>query len=85
MAFSMYREYLLEYDFSNKKKLFWALVGAPYDRFVTMSVDEYLEFRAATLPREHVLLEFECGRLGLRWVIKYFKAWLKFKFKKSYE
>lgn len=83
VAFREYRNYLLEYDFSKKRKLFRALVGVSFDLFEKITVDEYIEIKNSTLAREMVLYEFEGGRLGLSWIIKYFKAWLKFKMKKS--
>ena len=83
IAFELYKEYLEEYDFSNNKPLFCALCGVPYDNFSSMTVDEFIEIRRLTPARDSVLLEFEHGLLGLRWIIKYFKAWLRYKTKKS--
>lgn len=82
-AFSLYREYLLEYDFESRQGLFEALTGVPYSDFLTMTADEYIECRNSTLPRERVLVEFENGMIGMKWIIKYFKAWLKYKFKRE--
>jgi glycosyltransferase involved in cell wall biosynthesis len=80
-AFELYKKYLLGYDFSKNKKLFRFLVGVPYDNFENMTLNEYLEIRASTPPREAVLCEFECGAIGFRWIFKYFKAWFKYKLK----
>ena len=83
LAFELYRQYLSEYDFSQIESIFFALVGVPYDGFFDMTVDEFLEIRGSTPARDTVLFEFEYGMLGLRWIVKYFKAWIKYKFKKS--
>lgn len=80
-AFSMYRDFLMEYEFSSSPELFMTLVGVPLEGFSEMSVDEYFEKRNAVLPREKVLREFQSGRIGLRWVVKYFIAWFRYKFK----
>ena len=82
-AFSMYRDFLMEYDFSSSPELFMTLVGVSLEGFCEITVDEYFERRNAVLPREKVLREFQSGRIGLRWIVKYFIAWFKFKIKKS--
>ena len=82
LAFELYKEYLSEYDFSQNKTLFRALCGVPYDSFSSMTVDEFVEIRDSTPARDVVLWEFEHGMLGLRWIIKYFKAWFRYKTKK---
>ena len=82
-AFEIFKTYLAEYDFSGNKHLFLALCGVPYDNFSSMTVEEFLEIRGSTPARDVVLLEFQHGMLGLRWIIRYFKAWFGYKIKKS--
>ena len=45
----------------------------------------YFELKYDVLARDAVLVEFECGRIGFRWIFKYFVKWLKFKMTKSYK
>ena len=78
-AFEIYKEYMLEYGFEGKERLFRSLVGVPYEFFVDSSAEEYFEASCAALPRERVLWDCEAGRMGLRWIIKYFRAWLGYK------
>jgi hypothetical protein len=47
-----------------------------------MTVEQY-EARVASLtPREHVEAEFNAGIIGMRWILRYIKGWLKFKLKR---
>ena len=84
-AFLLYKQHLLAYDFEKKPLLFNDLIGVPYKKLVDMTASEYFEAKDGTPPRERVFLEFRCGMIGLRWIFKYFFAWLKFKIKRNYE
>jgi len=84
-AFSLFREYMLGYDFAEKPLLFQAMTGVPYQRFLEMDAFLYFEYQKEVLPRERVAVEFDCGRIGLRWILRYFKGWLRFKFKRNYK
>ena len=82
-AFELYKKFLAEYDFSNQRQLFRWLTGVPYDGFNELSVERFIQIKNSYLPRETVLFEFETGRIGLRWIFSYLKAWVKYKFKKN--
>lgn len=79
-GFELYKKHLLSYDFSSCRELFFSLTGVPFDGFDKMSFAEYFELRNSVLPRETVLSEFRCGAIGLRWILSYFKAWMRYKF-----
>ena len=81
-AFSLYQQFLSEYDFAKKKNLFRILTGVPYDNFYDLNADGYIQLKNSYPPREIVLFEFENGRIGFRWIAKYFSCWLRFKFKR---
>lgn len=83
-AFLLFKEYMLKFDFSGDKDTFRAIVGVPYDDFLSQDADMYFDARASILPREQVLFEFQSGRIGIRWAIKYVAAWLRFKMKKLF-
>ena len=80
-AFMLFKDYMLKYDFSGDKDAFRAIVGVPYDDFLLQDAELYFDMRASILPREQVLFEFQSGRIGLRWAVKYAAAWLRFKMK----
>ena len=80
-AFSLYREHVLKYDYYGSDKLFERVVGIPRRIFVSASAAEYFRALASSVPRERVLFEFENGRIGLFWILKYIKAWTKYKLK----
>lgn len=83
-AFDLFREYMRGYPFEEKPKFFLGLTGVPYGDFLTMRADEYFECQREILPRRRVEAEFDCGMIGLSWIVKYFKAWFRFKIKRSY-
>lgn len=83
-AFLLFREYMLKFDFSGDKDTFRAIVGVPYDAFLSQDADMYFDAKASILPREQVLFEFQSGRIGIRWALKYAAAWLRFKMKKLF-
>ena len=81
-ALGEYRSFLSEYCWDGKEELFLALHGMSRERFYSSDGDSYLIALLEAEPRERVLAEFNTGAIGLRWIIKYFKGWLKYKLKK---
>ena len=47
-----------------------------------MSVSQFHATVSRLIPRERVMTEFNAGKIGFRWIVKYFVAWFKFKLKK---
>jgi glycosyltransferase involved in cell wall biosynthesis len=82
-AFCAYRDYMKEYCWKSKPLLFRALFGVEYDSFLSVGADGYIQLKYDVLPRDTVADEFAAGRIGLRWIFKYFKNWLKYKLKRS--
>lgn len=82
-CFLLYRDFVTEYFPNTDPTRFHAVHGAPYRTFLDATADEYLQAINCTLPRERVEAEFNAGLIGFRWIVKYFKSWLKFKFKRS--
>jgi hypothetical protein len=82
VAFAEFRKYILEYDFDRRQNLFRSLIGTPYEFFLEATSVEYFRAASSALPRERVLWECRAGRIGLRWIIKYFFAWLGYKIKR---
>ncbi len=84
-GFSLFRDYLMEYDYAQKPLLFRAMTGVPWETFLQMNAEQYFAYRRNVLPREQVAAEFDCGRIGFRWILRYFKGWLRFKLTRSYQ
>ncbi len=83
-AFSLFKEHLLLYGKLQRDHVFFkALLGIEYEEFIGSSAEEYRESVRALPSREKVLYEYEAGRIGFSWIIKYAKAWLKFKLKRK--
>lgn len=82
-AFSIYRDYMLRYDYYGSEALFERVVGIPKNSFLSCSATEFFKIMASIPPRERVLAEFESGGIGLIWIMKYFKAWIKYKLSKK--
>ena len=81
-AFDKYRSFMLEYDYLGNDSLLFSIVGIPRESFVRISAREYIGALANTPPRERVLAEYYSGGIGLRWIVKFFFAWLKYKLSK---
>ena len=84
-AFELFRSYMAEYDYADKPLLFKANVGMDYETFLTVSPDRFFEYQREIPARERVAAEFDSGMIGLRWIWRFFKGWLRFKLKRSYK
>jgi len=78
-AFLIFKEYMSRYPYDDRPELFLALTGVPYGVFKSASAYTYMQAKAELLARERVLFEFSTGRIGLRWVLKYVFAWIRYK------
>lgn len=84
-AFELFRSYMTGYDYADKPLLFKATVGMDYESFLTVSPDRFFEYQREIPARERVAAEFDSGMIGLRWIWRFFKGWLRFKLKRSYK
>lgn len=78
-AFVEYMEFLSGYDWSGREETFRAIHGIYYSEMKALSSDTFLSKIVGAKPRERLLSEFRTGKIGLRWVISYFKAWIEYK------
>ena len=78
-AFAAFREYMTAYDWESRGALFRALFGVDYSSFKSVNADGYLQMKYDVLPRDTVADEFLTGRIGFKWIIRFFKNWLKYK------
>ncbi len=84
-AFELFRAYMRGYNYEQKPLLFKAFVGVDYDTFLQMSAGRFYDHRQKLEARERVAAEFDVGMIGFRWIVRYLKGWLRFKFKHSYQ
>lgn len=82
LAFNEYRDFLLGFSSSMSEELFITVTGISRDDLVRVTAREYIALLSMTAPRDRVLSEYRSGTIGLRWIFKFFAAWLKFKFLK---
>ncbi len=80
-AFALFSEFIKGYDYENEPLYFKALTGVPFEIFVHMDADGFFEY--APEPRERVATEFDIGLIGFRWIMRYFRGWLSFKFRRK--
>jgi len=78
-AFFQLQEFIKGYNWSDKPEIFKSLFLVTVDEFANMTAEKYLTQLPEILPREQVLLEFKAGQIGLRYLIKYLKAWFAYK------
>lgn len=84
-GFEIFREYMKGYDYAEKPKLFLAMVGIEYETFLTVSAHRFFEMVEAVPARDRVAAEFDAGMIGLRYIVRYFLSWLRFKLRRSYK
>ena len=73
---------MLDVSASMSDELFVAVTGVGRDDFVRVGAREYMALLSMASPRERVLSEYRSGAIGILWIIKFFAAWLKYKFAK---
>ena len=78
-AFSEYKAFMQQYPWEQKGELFRALRGISYEDFLAASADAYIQYKYDLLPRDRVLSEYRAGRIGFRFILRYFRAWLGYK------
>ena len=54
-------------------------MGMPYEDFMKMPAKQYFTTTKVLNHSEMVLKEYEAGMLGLRYILKYIKAWAAYK------
>ena len=83
-AFIEYKDFLSGYDWDDHPGLFRAMHGIEYGALSSLDVVSYMNAAANLTPRDRVLLEFDAGLIGFKWIIKYLRAWLKYKLKRRF-
>ncbi len=84
-AFELFREHVKGYDYEKKPLFFKALTGVEFEALLKMSPEQFFDHQRELDSRDRVAAEFDCGMIGLRWIWRYFKGWLRFKLKHSYQ
>ena len=82
VAFDVYKEYISEISAFLDDDLFITVTGLRRELFSVVSAHEYIRLLVTSPPRERVLIEYRSGAIGIRWIIKYFSAWLGHKIMK---
>ena len=83
-AFELLKSFLKEIDWEQNKESFQAVLGVPYDDFSELTAWEYFDCILAQDVKERVLLQFQVGQIGFRYIVKYFKQWMKYKLHTKY-
>lgn len=81
-VYDEYRAFLLGWHEADGG-LFRALFGLSREELSATDARAYTEMIAARLAEQTVADKFASGRLGMRWIIKYLRAWAKFKFSRA--
>ena len=80
-AFYLFRSYIQQFDWSEEYARFECMMGMPYQKFMQVTARTFFTETYLLDPAENVLKRYEAGMLGFRYIIKYMKAWLKYKLK----
>ena len=81
-AFELYKSFMTKYDWSAHASDFFGITGVDFGDFLASDAESYIRLKCETPPRKKLLHEFETGKIGFRWILKYFAAWLGFKLKR---
>ena len=82
-GFALFRAYVKGYDFASRPRFFEAITGMDLQTFEQVDAARYFELQDEIAPRERVCAEFDCGMIGLRWIVRYFKGWLNYKLQRN--
>ncbi len=72
--------FLSKYEKHLQKNRLENILGVTYDVFKKCSANEYVLLSETIIPRDRVALEFKYGLIGFKFILKYMKLWLKYKF-----
>lgn len=81
-ALELFKEHLHGYNWENEMQRFECLTGLPYDDFFKAGAEQYFVTTKLLNPEEMVLKRYEAGMMGFRYILKYMKAWGKYKLKR---
>ena len=81
-AFRLFKEHLKKYDWSKELDRFFCILGMPYEAFMEASAMQFFTTTNILNPAETVLKRYEAGMIGFRYILKYTKAWAKYKMKR---
>lgn len=79
-ALSSLNSLLMQLDWQNNENKFMAVFGLNYSEFCLMNSVEYFDYIISLNPKERVLIQFSVGRIGFRYIWKFFIQWFKYKF-----
>jgi len=79
LAFEELKRHIAQYDWSNKQMFFHSIFGIDYKKFMNSTAYSYFLNTNLFNHKEMVLKQYEVGHLGFRYIIKYIKAWAKYK------
>ncbi len=78
-GFLLLRDFLRDGNYSALSADFLVVAGVTPEEFFRISPEQYFQRRRDRLPREIVAAEFDAGRIGMRWIFRYLRGWLRFK------
>ena len=81
-AFSELQKFVQGYDWSHEQEQFKCMMGVPYEEFIRLDADEFFSKTNVIDHAEIVIDQYEAGMLGFRYILKYMKAWAKYKMKR---
>ena len=78
-ALQLFKRHLQKYDWSREQKRFECMMGMPYEAFMEASAMQFFTTTNILNPAETVLKRYEAGMIGFRYILKYIKAWVGYK------
>lgn len=78
-GFLLLQAFLRNGDFTGQSADFLVAAGVAPEEFFRLSPEQYLRRRRDRLPREIVAAEFDAGKIGMRWLLRYLRSWIRFK------
>lgn len=82
-CFELMKTFLKQFYWEREPEHFLQLFGMHYDNFSKINAYDYFTSTKIFDHAEIVLKQYEAGAMGASYIVKYTKAWTKYKLKKS--
>ena len=79
-CYKLYKDFMMRYDWKGHRGAFLANCGMDYEYFKNADLEMFLRKVHSASPRERVYNEFMAGKIGFRWIIKFTRAYVYYKF-----
>ncbi len=81
-AFTLFKQHLSQYDWTEEQERFSCVVGMPYEDFCAADAEHFFTTTKILNHADIVVQQYQAGMLGFRYILKAAKAWAEYKIKR---